>query len=291
MGILETLVKEDQGVEGFGKWLRGSRNDSLVIDSEKQIFFWNSKDIAGGPLTYLIKVRKMSLNNAKKYLKELHVCDDIIVYNTKARGNVVVYPKLVNIFWERGLNNRDYWYRRCLTDDIINRFQLGFNNDWYLIPFFINGNFRNFQCRKDMPEKRMRHWYKGIGPLLFNLDILKITNKIIITEGPVDAILLNQFGLPTISHNSGAEGWQREWFKYFINQKEVYYVGDNDFPGVIGAIKVAKNLGVYKTRIYTFSNFPEKYDVVDFFRNGGSIDEFKNLIYYKSKYCWEVDNA
>ena len=34
-----------------------------------------------------------------------------------------------------------------------------------------DGTFRNFQCRMDDPKK-MRHWYKGVGPLLFNSDLL-----------------------------------------------------------------------------------------------------------------------
>lgn len=289
MGVLENLVSQDQGIEGRGKWLRGGENDSLVIDSERQLFFWNSKGIWGDTLTYLIKVRNMSLADAKTYLSKLAIFGKDYVSNTKVYEGVVPYPELVNVFFKRGLDNRDYWYRRCLTDHTIDRFLLGFNDEWYLIPFFMDGTFENFQCRRDEPEKRIKHWYRGVGPLLFNSGLLKVTNKVVITEGPVDAILLNQYGLPAVSHNSGAEGWRDSWFKYFINQEEIFYVGDNDKAGIAGAIRVAKNLGVYRTKIYTFEGFECKYDTVDFFRDGGTLDEFKNLIYNESKFCWEME--
>jgi len=267
--ILATLIDEDFGLEyrEGSNYARAGQHDSLILDFEKGLFFWNSKGLVGDPLVYLLKVRKLSFPDARKFLARFNQYTD--TFAIKHDEDVVVYPRLVDIFWESGLNNRDYWYDRCLTDETVNRFKLGYFDGWYLIPLFENGTLKNFQCRRDKPIKRIKSWYRGLKPLVFNTDILKVVDRIYITEGPVDAILLNQNNINAVSHNGGAEGWSQAWFKYFFKQKEIIYVGDNDKPGLAGAKKVAKSLGVSKVKIFTFNDFDYKYDTVDYFRDGG----------------------
>src|SRR5690606_9422114 len=119
-----------------------------------------------------------------------------------------VLPKLVEVFWHNGKleGNRDYWYHRGFTDQTIDRFQLGWYDGWSTLPIFMDGAFRNFQIRRDIPEKRIKNWYSGVGPLLFNSDILKVSSEVVITEGPTSAIRLVQEGIPCLSHTGGANG-------------------------------------------------------------------------------------
>lgn len=285
--ILVSLISNDFGLEvNTEKWAKASIHDSLVINKEKGKFYWNSKGIVGGPLDYLMKVRGLPYYQARDYLSSF-VGYESPTTEVKADVDVVSYPILVNIMWTNGIDNRDYWYRRCLTDHTIDRFKLGWYNDWYLLPIFTEGVFRNFQMRKDKPNKQIRPWYKGVGVLPFNFDIIETSNVIYMTEGPIDAILLTQLGFPAVSNTGGAGGFKQEWFKYFIKTEEVIYIADNDSAGRLGAERVANILGQYKVKIVSFDGFPDHYDTVDFFRDGYKLIDFNNLI-EKRKYIFEV---
>ena len=231
----------------------------------------------------------MSVSDAVEYLKMFDgVVDEGAVYTRKEEDAPVVYDKLVDILWTNGKTNREYWYKRLLTDATIDRFKLGFYDGWYTIPFFYDGKLMNFQKRRDEPKKRICAWYRGLGPLLFNKDIMSITSKIIVTEGLVDAILLNQLGLPAISKIGGASTWNDDWLKFFDKQETVYLVFDNDPAGIEGAKRISAKIGEYKCKVYTFDGYDDKYDIIDYFRDGGTVEEFKELVFENSKYSFEI---
>jgi len=288
MGLLESIISKDQELEGNGRWLHGVINDSLVVDVEKQVFFWNSRDIAGDVYVWLTRVKGMSYEEAKAYLKECgHYFGDFI-HTIKAKEEVVVYPKLVDVFYEEGMTqSKEYWEKRGISSGTINRYKLGYHKEWYMIPIFQDGLFRNFQMRREVPEKKILSYYQGVGRLLFNSDIMKITDKIIISEGPTDCLRLVQEGVPCVSHNAGAENWNENWFRYFIHQKEIVVCYDNDSAGELGAKKVAKNLGIYRTKIYTFPGMSKGYDIIDFYRDGGMTRQLLDL-FKESKYLFEL---
>jgi DNA primase len=124
---------------------------------------------------------------------------------------------------------------------------------------------------------------------LYNDGILPyITDKVYITEGTIDAILLNQMGFPCVSPN-GTNTWQQEWFSKFSKIKEIVYIADNDKAGMHGASLVAKSLGMGRVRIVTFDGKEEKYDSVDFFRQGGTKESFQEWIDTYSHYLFEIE--
>lgn len=289
-GILESIISEDYELIGGGRWWHAQEHDSLVVDAEKQIFYWNSKGIVGDAYTWLVKIKGFTPEEARRFLKTFdnYYGEFIHIVKGKEDKDIIVYPNLVDIFWSNGLVNRyrDYWYNRNFTDETINRFKLGYYNEWFTIPIFQDGLFKNFQCRRDVPNKAIKSWYKGIGPLLFNSDILKFTDSVYICEGPTDAISLSQHGLMAISNTAGSETWLDSWFKYFIHQKKIYIIYDNDDAGNFGAKKVAKKLGELRCKIYTFKGYRKGYDANDFFLDGAR-DEFVNLVEERSKYVFE----
>jgi hypothetical protein len=281
--VLESLINQDFGYSHSGRWGKSDRHSSFVVDRDSETWFWNSKGLRGKLVDYLRLIRNYSEEQIKDFLNNLYSVPSETADNFTSKP----YEKLVEYLWLNGRSNRDYWYSRGLNDEVIDRFKLGFSDEWYTIPFYESGEFKNFQCRKDLPEKKIRPWYRGIGPLLFNGDILRFVSTVYITEGPVDAILLNQYGFPAISHSGGAQGWNQIWFKHFIQVKDIIYIADNDLAGIQGSKKVAKSLGETRTRIYRFSDRAEKYDTVDFFRDGGSKEEFIERISTGSKYLYE----
>jgi DNA primase len=290
--ILEDLIAEDFGIEGSGRWKRSKVHSSLVIDCEKGIFFFNKEGIIGDALIYLTKVRLLSFEAAKEILSRTDY-KETYVYNLDTKqGDVIVYPKLVDIFWEEGKTNREYWYNRGITDSTIDRFQLGCYLGFYSIPIFFQGTFRNFQMRKDNP-KTIRPYYKGLGTLPFNFDVLKLTDMIVIAEGPTDCIRLNQEGIPCVSQTGGSENWKGEWNGLLANQKLIYINYDNDEAGINGAKKLAKHLGEFRCKLYNFQfKGPEYkgYDIIDFFRDGYTKQNYLELLEGESKYVFELED-
>jgi DNA primase len=281
---LEEIIERDYTLKGHGRYLKTIEHDSLVVDTEKQIFFWNSKGINGNAFDWLTKIKGMSIIDARKYLGEFNP----ILYTAqpeKSEGKSVVNEGLVDIFFELGKYNRDYWRNRGYYDTTIDMFKLGYTGEWYVIPFFVHGIFRNFQCRK--PDRTMKGWYRGVGPLPFNLDYVKNQKLCILTEGPVDAIMCMQNGLPAMSTNAGADYFDTTWIMELADVKEIYIAYDNDPGGRFGARRVGKMFGT-KAKIYTFNDYPEKYDPNDFFKDGGTNKEFLSNLREKGKYWFEI---
>lgn len=284
--ILYNLISEDFGISGRGRWFRSNEHSSLVLDFEKGIFYFNAEGIVGDPLVYLTEVRKWDFNKAKEYLKQLDYIGTFVYHIKGNNEDVIVYPKLVEVFYNLGKNKnrREYFYRRGLTDSTIDRFQLGWYNGYNTIPVFEDGVFKNFQFRKDNP-KTIRNYYTGVGPLIFNVDILKIVNKVYIVEGPIDALILIQNGLPAISTGFVLP----EWYSRFIYQDEIYLLFDNDKAGLDEAKRISRVLGLNRCKIYCFWDFEEKgYDPVDFFRDGHTTQDLLNLVENNSKFEFEL---
>lgn len=187
-GILQKLVEEDFGISGRGKWLHSEEHDSLVINSEDDKFFWNSTGQRGSPFDYLVNVRGMTKQEAKEFLKNIV---GGFSNNSEQQTQVVAYDKLEDVFWVNGKDKRDYWYKRCLTDDTIDRKKLGFFNGYNIVPIHKSGDLANFQMRRDEPDKRIFYYYKTGEIYLYNESMLPYCkDTVFITEGLVDAILL-----------------------------------------------------------------------------------------------------
>jgi hypothetical protein len=287
--LLARCINEDFGLEGNGRWYHAKEHDSLVFDSEKDLFYWNSEAINGDIFTYLLKVRKLPYQDAKNYIK---VCGEnaTFIHEVRNKEETVVYPKLVDVFYNNlVLGNKDYFYNRTITDETIRRFKLGLNQDWYTIPINQNGVFKQFQMRRDKPKKAIRGYYDNVGPLLFNSDILTLVDKIFIVESPISAIILMQNGIPSVSYISGSDGFMPEWYSYFMDQKEIFIVYDFDSAGKFGSKRTAKILGEERCKIYTMENSEvEHYGPDDWFIDGKDKDSFLELIYTKSKKAYEI---
>ncbi len=291
--ILERLVNEDFGIDySSTRWGRSSDHSSLVIDKEKQIFFWNSKGLVGDALFYLLNVRGMPEVEAREYLKLLGYSSTYVLTTTPGeQEDIIVYPALIDAFYELGKYHREYWYTRKLTDLTIDRFQLGWYDSWYLVPIFMDGTFRQFQKRRDLPKKEVGRWYRGVPPLLFNEGVLRVTDFVVVAEGPNDVLALAQQGIPAVCVDVGAETWLPEWYPKFTNCKDIVICYDNDSGGEFGSRKVVQHLGIYRTKIYNFWEFDKSYSPSYFFRDGGTKEQFNDLIKEKSKYIFELPNS
>jgi len=282
------LVEEDFGITGNDRWMRSEVHSSLVVDDEKDIFFFNARGISGNALTYLIKVRGLDVRSAQELLKHPTAGNPT---DTGDTGLQVKFEKLVDLFHGAGRADRRYWYDRKLTDSTIDRFRLGNFDGWNLIPIYDKGLFCNFQCRRDKPNKRIRFWYKDddFVPVLFNKEVLPFVDSIYITEGMVDCILLNQLGLPSVCSTNGALSWNPGWIQHFTKMKSIVYIADNDPAGVTGAYLVAKSIGLYKVKILRFKEKALKYGALNFFLEDGTVEQLKEIIEERCTYGFEKE--
>lgn len=291
-GLLQILVEEDSGYVKEGKdWGRSEEHSSLVVNEREQKWYWNSEQMGGSVFDYLVKVRGLSKKAANEVMDTRgKILSGSIFQIQNSNVYQKPYEKLVETFWSLGKKYREYWYHRKLTDKTIDRNRLGYYDGWYTIPLYLNGNFANMQCRRDIPEKRIKMWYKieGWKPVLVNPEILQLVDTIYVTEGPVDAILLSQEGIPAVSHTGGSGYWGADWFLHFNRVNKIYYIMDNDPSGRSAGEKVAKSLGVYRTYLYTFDDKKKGYDTGDFFKEGGTAKEFRELIEAESKSIFEL---
>ena len=288
MSILSELVKEDYGLTGRGRWLRSEIHSSLVLDDEKGVFYFNARGISGDTKDYLIQIRGWDKKDAVKFLENR--IGGLPTFSTSTLQ--VKFTKLIDAFHHGGKFNREYWYKRLLTDSTIDSYKLGFYDGWSLIPIFDGNLFVNFQCRREEPEKKIKLWYKDIDfvPVLYNRDILKFVDKVFIVEGLVDCILLNQLGFPSVCTTNGANHWDSSWIKYFTKIQQIYYLADQDKAGTYAFKKVAKLLGESRVKIVRYLDMPEKFDTCDYFRSGKTADEFKEFVNLTSSYVFDLED-
>lgn len=289
-GLLQVLVEEDFGYKREGRnWGRAEQHSSLVVNEETQKWYWNAEERGGGVLEYLLYVRGLNKKAAQEILDTRGRILTGSFNNTEEERTFVPQECLVEIMWELGKGNRDYWYSRKLTDQTIDRKQLGFYDGWSLLPLYNpNGHFVNFQMRRDEPKKFIKYWYRHSKPQLLNPELLMLVDTIFMTEGTIDSILLNQEGIPAVAHSGGSSYWDKEWFSLFSRIKTIYYIADNDSAGRGAAKLFANSLGIYRTKIFMFEDKKETYDTVDYFRDGGNAKDFKKEVEDKSRYLFEI---
>jgi hypothetical protein len=98
-----------------------------------------------------------------------------------------------------------------------------------------------------------------------------------------------QNGIPAVSMNTGCDSFMPQWTKYFLHQKEIYILFDNDRAGNFGSVRTAKILGQTRCKIYNFWDFDGTgFAVDDFFIDGGSREELLDLVQTKAKYSFEL---
>jgi len=278
MSVLTDLVEQDFGLRLSGDWGRTEKHDSFIVDMVRNIWYWNSEHEKGNTEDYLVLVRKMSRNDAKNFLRKM---SGVIEHNIKPKKEVSyeTHKAVVDVMWKGGRNNTEYWDDRLLTKQTINLFRLGYWKGFYTVPIFDGNELVNIQLRQDKPEKKVRWWYRGgrVRDVLFQSHILNFTDTVFIVEGLIDAILLRQYNIPAVAPTGGASHWKDVWFQRFIRTKNIYCMMDNDRAGEMFGNLVADNLGKYRVKLYKFDGKPG-YDSRDFFKDGGTPDEYRSLI-------------
>jgi hypothetical protein len=174
--------------------------------------------------------------------------------------------------------------KRGLSIETIEQFEIGWDGDRFTIPVYdedgILKNVRRYKMGATSSHKMLNISGCG-GARIYFPEVLQENDIIVLTEGELDCIVLNQAGIPAVTHTGGCGTFKTSWSSMFSG-KEVYICYDNDSAGQANARnKVAKALSSHTSRIYNIQVplIEPGSDVTDFLVvEGHSADEFRKIM-------------
>lgn len=140
---------------------------------------------------------------------------------------------------------------------------------------------KDFRCRKPTPDGGWESSISGVRRVLYRLPELLAADPeklVFLPEGEKDVDLLHTLGLVATTNPHGAEKWREEYAES-LRGRAVIILPDNDAPGDRHAQAVAASLrGIAASvRILKLDGLPEKGDVGDWLRAGGTVKALKEL--------------
>jgi len=177
---------------------------------------------------------------------------------------------------------RAYLNKRCLPNNIIDKFKIGWSGSAISIPIYNKkGEYIFFKYRKDPDElsDKPKSWYDtGAEASLYGWENLT-NNKpfLVICEGEFDRLVLESNGIPAITSTGGAGTFKDEWLSYFKYISSLYICLDSDSAGLSCAQKLLERLP--QARFVSLSGLPGgKKDITDFFMMGKVQADFNRLL-------------
>jgi hypothetical protein len=173
---------------------------------------------------------------------------------------------------------------RMLTDEVIDRYQLGISRGRLTIPILdVQGrvvDIRRWASPANRNEKTQKilHWKEGFGGArLFPLDQLD-QDRLVLTEGELDGLALISHKIPAVTVTAGVSTWNDD-LSAPLARKTVIIATDNDDAGRKGALKRAESLSRFgcKVSIIQWPDRPKGWDVTDELRENG-LESMKQIL-------------
>lgn len=148
------------------------------------------------------------------------------------------------------------------------------------LPYHSSGSVVQIRGRKLDPDAQQKYLTPpNQAARLFNVDALWQADRVVVAEGEMDTLILEQMGLSAVGV-PGASTWQDSWDSYFDGVKRIYVVFDNDKAGQLGAETIKEKLGrrVRSVVLPDDGLPPGENDVARYFGQGGhSLNELVEL--------------
>ena len=262
------------------------KNPSFSFNVKTGLWHCHAGCGSGNVFSFTQKVLKYDSNEVTKFIctklgieqktKNIIPKEEIMECHLRLLKNKVMMNQLTNL--------------RGFTVESIKKFKLGFLQGRVTIPIqddvgdYVNVRRYSFNGKS---ANKMLSYKAGYGAArLFPLNSLK-KDTVIICEGEMDCILLNQYGFPAITVTSGAGTWKSYWTELFRG-KTVYLCFDIDNVGKQGAKKIAELIKQVTKRIYIIHlplTEPANADITDYFINqGNTLQDFKLLLQNTKEY-------
>lgn len=178
--------------------------------------------------------------------------------------------------------------KRGLSDEVIDKFKLGWDGKALTIPIYDKKNqYIFFKYRKDPQDNSAfsKYWYSPNSTAEFYgwEHIVNPKPTLILCEGELDRLLLETYSLPAITSTSGVGTFKDEWIEILNSlPSEIFICYDNDNAGMDGAERILKRIP--EAKVIQIPRLEDIKDITDFIITQG-IDEFRKLL--KEAKTWE----
>jgi hypothetical protein len=171
---------------------------------------------------------------------------------------------------------------RGLNKTTIANHSIGWDGQRYTIPVFdADGellNVRRYKLHAARSQDKMLNIAGHGSAQIYCIDLLLNSDTVVLTEGEMDCLLLNQFGIPAITHTAGAKTFRPQWGPLFAG-KVVYICYDNDEAGHIGASKARDIISAFAEVVYLVKIPIEGADITNYLHDEGhTVEEFRELM-------------
>jgi len=171
---------------------------------------------------------------------------------------------------------------RGLSEDVINRFKLGWDGKAITIPIYgREKEFQFFKYRRSPfidDNNIAKYWYSPNNHAeLYGWEhITDPKSSLIICEGELDRLILENYNFPALTSTSGAGTFKEEWIEIISSlTSEIFICFDNDEAGTDSAWKIAKRIP--KIKIVQIPKSEDIKDITDFILKQG-VAEFNKLL-------------
>jgi DNA primase len=172
----------------------------------------------------------------------------------------------------------DYMFKRKLTEEVIERFDIGYDDEFILdnrkyecLTFPVKDKTGNvlFIARRSVKGKLFHYPKESEKPVYGLYDLAEDTNEVIVCEGAIDKLTCNVYGKESVALlGTGAEHQYKELKK--SNVRKFITAFDGDEAGVKATERFKKEVG--ESKLVTSYLIPKDKDINDL-----SKEEFDNL--------------
>lgn len=171
----------------------------------------------------------------------------------------------------------NYMWKRGLTADIVNEFDVGYDKNTRCLTFPVNdiNGVCRFIVRRSVDTKFF-NYPSGVQKEVYLLDKFKDSKEVVVCESVINALTCIKYGKPAIAMLGTGTSYQYDLLKYCgIRHYILAFDGDN--AGRKATRNFSKVLGRYK--LISVLNIPEGKDVNDL-----SEEQFNHLEEYSINY-------
>lgn len=240
MGAIQSVL-ESLGYQfvGSGAYKRCKQYNSLVINTDSDLFYWNSKNIGGNIYQFLTKIEMMSKSDALNYLHDFTQIKPYKIPQPKqlhfpSKQQIEYLAKRANYYYSSLIKDKshiEYWYKQGINEFSIHKFKLGWayecpivpNYDSFTIPYLKGKDIINIRHRLNVNSgDKYRPEIPGISNYLFNVnglyrdDCISWPGDAVLLEGEKKAMVFDQHGFRATSI-PGANAWDNSFLKEFNN--------------------------------------------------------------------------
>lgn len=181
-----------------------------------------------------------------------------------------------------GLTMKDLFVDQLKGKEIVAEYRYCDSNDIHLVTK-VRYSDKSFIWRRWDSRQGWIYNRRGVPPLLYNMPVLRQSERVYIVEGEKDVETLKAHGLPAVSLPDGAKSkWYPEYTEA-LRGHELVILPDNDDPGIGYADMVAKAMqgaakGIKMIKLWQiWLDLPKHGDITDYLTQGEDGDTQKAL--------------